>query len=195
MDQPPPDPSRASTPSSPSIAAGPVVLRMRRGSLICDLALSAVGLAGFLAFRHHPGWVHTFAVLGAGGFLDAVRSARFEIEVRDGWLTLRNLGSDRGPVDLRQLAIVAAPGRRAGRRTGLRYVMLRDTQGAEVRIPLDGILPSQRRLLLAGLEPYLTAGHVTGASLVREALSGGQRWPRRRRRTGSRRSDAGVRPG
>jgi len=191
MDQPPAEPSGARTSST---AAGPVVVRIRRGSLIGDLALSAAGLAGFLAFQD-PGWVHAFAVLTGGGLLEAVRSARFQIEVRDGWLTLRNLGSDRGPVDLRQLAIVAAPGRRAGRRTGLRYVMLRDTQGAEVRIPLDGILPSQRRLLLAGLEPYLTAGHVTGASLVREALSGGQRWPRRRRRTGSRRSDAGVRPG
>src|SRR5262249_11397304 len=113
MDQPPPDPSRAS----------PVVLRTRRGSLIYDLALSAAGLAGFLALRHHPGWAHTFAVLGAGGLLDAVRSARFEIEVRDGWLTLRNLSSDSGPVDLRQLAIVTAPGRREWWRTGLRYVM------------------------------------------------------------------------
>jgi len=192
MDQPPPVPRGASTPST---AAGPVVVRMRRGSLICDLVFSAAGLAGFLAFRHDPGWVHVFAVMGVGGFLDAVRSARFEIEVRDGWLTLRNLGSDSGPVDLRQLAIVAAPGRRVWRRTGLRYVMLRDKEGAEVRIPLDGTLPSQRRLLLAALEPYLMAGHVTGASLVREALSGEQRWPGRRVRTGSRRSDTGVRPG
>jgi hypothetical protein len=191
MDHPPPDPSSASTPST---AAGPVVVWMRRGSLICDLAFSAAGLAGFLAFRHDPGWAHVFGLLGVGGLLDAVRSARFEIEVRDGWLTLRNLGSDSGPVDLRQLASVTAPGQRVWRRTGLRYVMLRDTQGAEVRIPLDGTLPSQRRLLLAALEPYLMAGHVTGASLVREALSGEPWWARRRLRTGSRRSDAGVRP-
>jgi len=191
MDQPPPEPSGASTPGT---AAGPVVVRVRRGSLILDLVFTAVGLAGFLAFRHDPGWVHVFAVLGVGGLLDAVRSVRYEIEVRDGWLTLRNLGSDSGPVDLRQLAIVAAPGRRVWRRTGLRYVMLRDKQGAEVRIPLDGTLPSQRRLLLAALEPYLMAGHVTGASLVREALSGEQRWPRRRLSSRSHRSDAGVRP-
>ena len=72
--------------------------------------------------------------------------------------------------------------------------MLRDTQGAEVRIPLDGTLPSQRRLLLAALEPYFMAGHVTGATLVREALSGEPWWARRRLKTGSRRSDAGVRP-
>jgi len=168
---------------------------MRRGSLICDLALSAVGLAGFLAFRHHPGWVHTFAVLGAGGFLDAVRSARFEIEVRDGWLTLRNLSSDSGPVDLRQLAIVSAPGRRDRWRTGLRYVMLRDKQGTEVRLPLNGTLPSQRRQLLAALEPYFMAGHVTGAVLVREALSGDPWWPRRLLRRGSRRSDDRIVPG
>jgi hypothetical protein len=168
---------------------------MRRGSLIRDLVFSAAGLAGFLAFRHDPGWVHVFAVMGVGGFLDAVRSARFEIEVRDGWLTLRNLGSDSGPVALRQLAIVAAPGRRVWRRTGLRYVMLRDKEGAEVRIPLDGTLPSQRRLLLAALEPYLMAGHVTGASLVREALSGEQRWPPGRLRSGSRQGDDRIAPG
>ncbi|HEV8221779.1 MAG TPA: hypothetical protein VGQ05_16025 [Streptosporangiaceae bacterium] len=191
MDQPPPDPSRASTPST---AAAPVVVRMRRGSLIYDLALSAAGLAGFLAFRHHPGWMHVFAALGVGGLLDAVRSARFEIEVQDGWLTLRNLSSDSRPVDLRQLITVTTPGPRERRRTGLRYVMLRDKQGTEVRLPLNGTLPSQRRLLLAALEPYM-ADRVTGATLVREALSGEPWWPRRRLRSGSRRSDTGVRPG
>ena len=186
MDQPPPDPSRASIPST---AAGPVVLRMRQGSLIYDLSHSAVGLAGFLAIRHQPGWVHVLAAQGIGGLLDAVRSARFEIEVRDGWLTLRNLSSDSRPVDLRQLIIVTAPGRRQRRRTGLRYVMLRDKQGTEVRLPLNGTLPSQRRLLLAALEPYM-ADRVTGASLVREALSGELWWPRRLLSSGSRRSDA-----
>src|SRR5262245_6553392 len=191
MDQPPHDPSA----SAPGTAAGPVVVRMRRGSLICDLAFFAAGLAGFLAFRHDPGWVHVFAVLGVGGLLDAVRSARFEIEVRDGWLTLRNLPSDSRSVDLRQLTMVTATGRRERRRTGLRYVMLRDKQGSEVRIPLDGTLPSQRRLLLAALEPYLTADRVTGASLVREELSGELSWPRRLLSSGSRRSDTGVRPG
>jgi hypothetical protein len=73
--------------------------------------------------------------------------------------------------------------------------MLRDKQGTEVRLPLNGTLPSQRRRLLAALEPYIMADRVTGASLVREALSGELGWPRRRLRTGSRRSDAGVRPG
>jgi hypothetical protein len=181
MNQPPPEPGRASTASSPSTGSGPgaFVLQMRRGALIYDLVLSAVGLAGFLVFRHDPGWVHSFAILGVGGFLAAVRSARFEIEVRDGLLTLRNQSSDSGPVDLRQLTMVTTPGRRAGWRTG-RWVMLRDKRGTEVRLPLNGTLPSQRRQLLAALEPYITAEHVTGASLAREALSSEPWWPHRR---------------
>jgi hypothetical protein len=46
--------SRSQRASTPGTDAGPVVVRMRRGSLILDLAFSAAGLAGFLVFRHDP---------------------------------------------------------------------------------------------------------------------------------------------
>jgi hypothetical protein len=153
--------------------------------VLIGLTCAAVGLAGFLVFLDIPGFAGGFAALGLGGLLTAVRGATFEIEVQGGWMTFRSLSSASRPVDLRQLTNVTTPGR---------VMMLRDRRGTVAWLALDGTRPSQRRRLLAALEPYVMAGHVTGASLVREALSGEQWWPLRRLRTGSRRSDAGVRP-
>jgi len=163
MHQPPPDPS------SPSTAPGSAVLR-RRPELLIELICAAVGLAGFLVFLGIPGFAAVFAALGLGGLLTAAaRSATFEIEVQGGWLTFRNLSKASRPVDLRQLTSVTAPGR---------CMMLRDRRGTVVWLALDGTQPSERRRLLAALEPYVMADGVTREGTVREALSGELWWPR-----------------
>jgi hypothetical protein len=57
---------------------------------------------------------------------------------------------------------------------------LRDEDGSVVRLSFFGTRPSQRRRLLAALEPYVMADGVTRTGLVREALDGRLWWPRPR---------------
>jgi hypothetical protein len=51
-----------------------------------------------------------------------------------------------------------------------------------VRLTLYGTRPSQRRRVLAELEPYIMADGVSRNGLVEEALSGELWWPHPRRR-------------
>jgi hypothetical protein len=61
-------------------------------------------------------------------------------------------------------------------------MVLTDRQGAELKLTLYGTRPSQRRRVLAALEPYVMADGVSRAGLVDEALSGELWWPHPRRR-------------
>ena len=170
--------AQPSTGSTPGTASGPAVLRMRHFILI-ELALCAVGVARILAFRH-SGYPEAFVILAVVGLFWVVVFARFEVKVADGRLSFRDRLRSVRSLDLRQLVSVTAPGKPERWLTGRRFMVLTDRQGA-----LYGTRPSQRRRVLAALEPYVMADGVSRAGLVDEALSGELWWPHPRRRAAS----------
>jgi hypothetical protein len=177
MNQAPAGPSTAGT------ASGPAVLRMRHFILI-ELALCAVGVARILAFRH-SGYTEAFVILAVVGLFWVVVFARFEVKVEDGRLSFRDRFRPCRSLDLRQLVSVTAPGKPERWLTGRRFMVLTDRQGAELKLTLYGTRPSQRRRVLAALEPYVMADGVSRVGLVDEALSGELWWPHPRRRAAS----------
>jgi len=173
-------PAGPGTGSTPGTASGPAVLRMRHFILV-ELALCAVGVARILAFRH-SGYTKPFVFLAGAALFWIVVFARFEIRVADARLSFRDRLRPSRSLDLRQLVSVTAPGKPERWLTGRRFMVLTDRQGAELKLTLYGTRPSQRREVLAALEPYVQADGVSRAGLVGEALSGELWWPHPRRR-------------
>jgi hypothetical protein len=178
MNQAPSEPSTAST--SPT-ASGPVVLRLLPHFIYFELALTAAGIVGFLTLRHTSWGAHPFWVLIIGSPIWAMAFALFEIRIQDGRLIFRDRFRSSRSVDLRQLVSVTAPAKSERWLTGRRFMVLTDRQGAQVRLTLYGTRPSQRRRVLAELEPYIMADGVSRDGLVAEALSGELWWPHLRR--------------
>jgi hypothetical protein len=182
-----PSSSTGSTPGTPS---GPAVLRMRHFILV-ELALCAVGVARILAFRH-SGYTEPFVILAVAGLFWVVVFARFEIKVEDGRLTFRDRFRARRSLDLRQLVSVTAPRKPERWLTGRRFMVLTDQQGAQLKLTLYGTRPSQRRRVLAALEPYVLADGVSRDGLVAEALSGELWWPHPRHRADPRKDQVSA---
>jgi hypothetical protein len=174
---------------------GPVVLRMRHDVYFGLAFTLAAGLAWFLAVRHQLWLAAMCGVLGLTGLGGSLQSVPLEIDVRGGWLTVRGLPSASRPVDLHQLETVLVPDRNERWLPGRRYLLLRDRRRAEVRLTLNGTLPSQRSPLLAALEPWIMADGVTRVGPVHDALSGRLWWPHRRRGSELGKADDQIVPG
>jgi len=170
----------AATGSAPGTGAGPVVLGLSH-RMFGELALSGAGIAGLIALGFRGWGVEPFAALMIGGLAWAVAFAMFEIRVYDGRLTFRDQFRSSRSVDLRQLVSVTAPAKLERWGTGRKYLVLTDRDGAQLRLTLYGTRPSQRRPVLAALEPYVMADGVSRDGLVDEALSGELWWPHARR--------------
>lgn len=171
--------------SAPGTASGPVVLRLLPHLIYFELVLTAAGIVGSLTLRHTSWGEHPFWVLIIGSPIFAVAFALFEIRVQDGRLTFRDQFRASRSIDLRLLVSVTAPAKPERWLTGRRYMVLTGQQGVQVRLTLYGTRPSQRRRVLAELEPYIRADGVSRDGLVDEALSGELWWPHPRRRAGT----------
>jgi hypothetical protein len=166
---------------TPGTGSGPAVLRITHFVYI-ELTIAVAGVVASVTLRH-ASWVpHPFWGAIIGGPILAVVFALFEIRVQDGRLAVRDQFRSRRSVDLRQLVSVTAPAKPERWLTGRRFIVLTDRQGAQVRLTLYGTRPSQRRRVLAELEPYIMADGVSRNGLVEEALSGELWWPHPRRR-------------
>ena len=167
--------------STPGTGSWPAVLRITH-LVYFELTLATAGVVVFVTLRHTYWGAHPFWGLIIGGPILAVAFALFEIRVQGGRLTFRDQFRSRRSVDLRQLVSVTAPAKPERWLTGRRFMVLTDQQGAQVRLTLYGTRPSQRRRVLAELEPYIMADGVSRDGLIDEALSGELWWPHPRRR-------------
>ena len=171
---------------SPSTARDTAVVLRQLGMTVAELIIGGAFLTAHFLIPVQHDLLRAVARGGAIGSLVAVfLTARFCYKVRAGRVTAREQLRRPRSADLTRLADVWAPSKAEkfwgstlfGQR---RLLELRDEDGSVVRLSFFGTRPSQRRRLLAALEPYVMADGVTRTGLVREALDGRLWWPRPR---------------
>ena len=186
MNQAPAEPRPASIPSA---ASGPAAVLRQLSWTVAELIIGGALLAArFLIPAQHDLLRSVTGGAAIGSLVVVVLTARFRYEVMGGRITARE--QLRGPrsADLTRLTGVTAPDQPEkfwgptlfGQR---RYLELRDERGSVVRLGFFGTGRSQRRRLLAALEPYVMADGVSRSGLVREALDGQLWWPHPRPRS------------